>query len=147
MCNAPNPASCDWQGPPKLPEKLPDGYQYNPFPWLKGGIIVGDLKEKDGFKEIKEDPELNNERGRELVEEAMRTINHCRQSIYGPCEDSFQLIASYWNVYLDDDRITAQDVAMMMVLLKIAREKNQKTKDSVVDALGYLILYDSMNSD
>jgi hypothetical protein len=93
-------------------------------------------------------------RGSVLLD-AHTVINGERQDVYGSPEDSFALIAKYWNVYLDpklvdseydSGGITAQDVAMMMVLFKIAREANQHKRDSVTDACGYLGIYEDMES-
>ena len=79
-----------------------------------------------------------------VLEVAMRTINGERQTQYGNPEDSFALIASYWSTYTGIV-IIPSDVAMMMTLMKIAREQNGAGKqDNIVDACGYLALYDDM---
>lgn len=85
-------------------------------------------------------------RGKVLAE-AMRVINGERQDIYGAPERSFERIANYWTEYLGDqmtDRITPQDVAMMMTLFKVAREANQHKRDNIIDAAGYLGIYADM---
>lgn len=86
-------------------------------------------------------------RGRVLLR-ALDVINGERQQQYGNPEDSFEAIAALWGWWLCDkmrDEITAQDVAMMMCLMKIAREKNGAGKtDNIVDACGYLGLYEDM---
>jgi len=74
------------------------------------------------------------------LHEAYKIINGERRDQYGDVEDSFELIADYWSTYLEA-KIEPKDVAMMMVLLKIAREKNQHKHDNAVDALGYLAIY------
>jgi len=87
-----------------------------------------------------------------ILSEAQKVINGERQDQYGTPEDSFELISDYWNVYLEskglmaDDRIglRKEDVALMMVLFKIAREANQHKRDNVVDAAGYLGIYGDM---
>ena len=100
------------------------------------GRVLGD--DKNG-------PE--NRRGRVLLK-AVEIINGERQNTYGDPEDSFEAIAALWGWWLCDkmrDEITAQDVAMMMALLKFAREKNGAGKtDNIVDACGYLGLYEDM---
>ena len=88
-----------------------------------------------------------------------------RQDQYGDPEDSFKLIAEYWSMYLrsrlqeivhycdipDDMLINlgAQDTAIMLALMKIARMSGQKWhKDNAVDACGYLaILNDRIKSE
>ena len=82
-----------------------------------------------------------------VLAEAMRVINGERQDVYGAPERSFERIANYWTEYLGDqmtDRITPQDVAMMMTLFKVAREANQHKRDNIVDAAGYLGIYADM---
>lgn len=79
-------------------------------------------------------------RGRPICEEALKTINGERQDQYGNPEDTFALIANLWAAYLDVD-LKAENVADMMVLLKIAREKGGKGKrDNMVDLIGYAAL-------
>ena len=97
-------------------------------------------------------------RGYVLVE-ALDTINGERQDVYGSPEDSFALIAEYWNTFLRSTKsqrtnvrsehfciadLTPSDVAMMMTLFKIAREANQHKRDNCVDAVGYLGIYADM---
>lgn len=61
-----------------------------------------------------------------------------REQDYGSPEDNFTTIANLWSAYCGDYKFTAQDVAMMMSLLKIARIKNGGgTGDSFVDLAGY----------
>lgn len=55
---------------------------------------------------------------------------------YGDPEDCFNTIARLWSVYKEDN-YTAKDVAIMMILLKIARESNDHKDDNCVDIAGY----------
>lgn len=86
-------------------------------------------------------------RGKVLLE-AHEIINGERQQQYGDPEDTFAEIARLWNWWLEgklDGKLFPADVAMMMCLMKQAREKNGAGKhDNVVDAAGYLGLYDDM---
>ena len=75
-----------------------------------------------------------------VLAEAGKVINGERQDAYGNPEDSFAEIGTLWGWYLGRP-LSPSDVAMMMVLLKFAREKNQRKRDNVVDACGYLALY------
>ena len=91
-------------------------------------------------------------RGSVLLD-AHTVINGERQDVYGSPEDSFALISSYWTTYLRStiekekrSYFTASDVAMMMVLFKIAREANQHKADNICDACGYLGIYADMES-
>ena len=73
----------------------------------------------------------------EVFEKAKEYVCHSRENDYGSPENNFILIANLWSAYLDSD-VTAQDVAMMMAMLKIARIKTGTGKaDSYIDLAGY----------
>jgi len=91
-----------------------------------------------------------------ILEEVDKIINGERQDTYGSPEDSFKLIADYWDAYLwakcrnaidGEATIDAKDVAAMMTLFKIARMSGQQySRDNPRDAIGYLaILADRLN--
>lgn len=78
-----------------------------------------------------------------VLKEALNIIYKDRINQYGKPEDSFKTIASFWNTYLTNKfniktQITTEDVAMMMVLLKIAREINEHKRDNLIDIAGYV---------
>lgn len=74
---------------------------------------------------------------KEILEEAARIVTGERQNQYGDVEDSFGLIAGLWGDYLNHP-VTSKDVALMMILLKVARKKGGKGKaDNWVDIAGY----------
>lgn len=65
---------------------------------------------------------------------------------YGSPEDNFKTIADFWSVYKGVE-FTANDVAMMMALLKIARIRTgTATDDSYVDLAGYAACGSEINS-
>ena len=81
----------------------------------------------------------------DLLNEAMGIITGSRAENYGKAENSFGMIADLWTTYLDNrtgdrDMITAHDVAMMMALLKIARQTYAPKRDNLVDLAGYAAL-------
>lgn len=78
-----------------------------------------------------------------VLREAEKVINGERQDMYGNPEDSFADIALLWGWYLRMP-IAPEEVAMMMTLLKVARERNQCKRDNIVDACGYLGIYSSI---
>lgn len=87
--------------------------------------------------------------GENCLTEAQKIINGNRQNDYGTPEDSFDRIAEYWSAYLNHKKlleanIDCKDVAMMMVLFKIARLEHSYTHDSCVDICGYAAIYDNM---
>ena len=88
-------------------------------------------------------------RGR-VLDEAKHVITEERQDMYGHPENCFNLIAGLWNWWLygrgllDSSRseeLQETDVAMMMTLLKVAREAKGFKRDNIVDACGYLGIY------
>lgn len=74
-----------------------------------------------------------------VLEEAGNIISGNRDLQYGEPEESFTAIADLWNAYIDKTiALTAKDVAMMMVLLKVAREAAGQSKlDNLIDIAGY----------
>lgn len=81
-----------------------------------------------------------------VLEEAKRCICTDRQNQYGPPEDSFAYIAELWNAYIrrekhKDASLNPSDVALMMILLKVARTSGHKDyPDNYVDIAGYSAL-------
>ena len=82
--------------------------------------------------------EKNNEFTRaEILDTAKRIVIGDREQQYGSPEDNFATIAYYWTTYLGRE-IVSHDVAMMMVLLKVARIQSGQVKaDNYVDLAGY----------
>lgn len=71
------------------------------------------------------------------LNEAKDCIMGDREQDYGSPENNFQTIADFWSTYLGIE-VTAQQVADMMILMKISRIKNGGgTGDSYVDIAGY----------
>ena len=93
----------------------------------------------------------------DCLDEAKATICGERQDVYGSPEDSFAIIAQYWNIYLIEVQkallikrgfdladyaleplLSAKDIAHMMILFKMARVQGQAPKrDNYVDICGY----------
>ena len=73
---------------------------------------------------------------KDLLESALRATTE-RGVEYGKPEDNFSTIARLWRAYLGV-AVNAQDVAMMMVLFKVARAKSAPGHgDNLVDIAGY----------
>ncbi len=73
--------------------------------------------------------------------ETLKAAEQCvcgdREEDYGNPENNFSRIAALWSAYKEQE-FTALDVAMMMVLLKVARIAGGRTKeDSFIDLAGY----------
>lgn len=76
----------------------------------------------------------------EVLETAKNLICGDRADEYGDARDNFNSIAMLWTEYTGHI-ITAKDVAVMMILLKVAREKNGRPKDDTyIDIAGYAAL-------
>ena len=78
----------------------------------------------------------NNDRTLVLAE-AIDLINGEREAHYGTPQESFRCVADLWSAYLNYP-VSPADTCHMMALLKIARLRNGKHRDSSVDAAGYL---------
>lgn len=80
------------------------------------------------------------------LERAKEIVCGHRENEYGSPEDNFKTIADFWSVYKGVE-FTANDVAMMMALLKIARIRTgTATDDSYVDLAGYAACGSEINS-
>lgn len=83
----------------------------------------------------------------ETLEKARVCVCGHRENEYGSPEDNFTTIANFWSVYKGVE-FTANDVAMMMALLKITRIKTgTATDDSYVDLAGYAACGAEINSN
>lgn len=81
----------------------------------------------------------------EILLKAHEIINGQRQDAHGNPEDSFDVIAKLWNVYIfnkpEISSLTGEDVAVMMALMKIGRIITGSAKsDSYIDCCGYIAL-------
>jgi hypothetical protein len=74
-----------------------------------------------------------------ILEQASEVISGPRQEEYGAPEVNFQRIAELWSSY-HGGTFTQQDVAIMMVLLKVGRINEEATEDTLVDICGYAAL-------
>jgi Domain of unknown function (DUF6378) len=73
----------------------------------------------------------------EVLNVAKRAVTTDREADHGKPEDTFDLIARFWSLYTGSV-FTPVDVAMMMTLLKIARQRgNPQFEDNYVDISGY----------
>lgn len=79
----------------------------------------------------------------EILEAAKKCVCGEREEQYGSPENNFSAIAALWDDYIFAAKrkevfITARDVALMMSLLKIAREATGGGKaDNWIDLAGY----------
>lgn len=121
-----------------------DDIKYCPY---CGRELIDDIKQGPGPVRILDDePDLSTREG--ILEAAKQCVCTDREGQYGSPEDNFRLIAKLWSEYLraiglgdgsdEWDLISADEVAVMMCLLKIARIATGKPKaDSWIDLAGY----------
>lgn len=79
---------------------------------------------------------------KDFLDAAEKYICHEREDVYGSPENNFSKIAEYWNAYLGEriePGIDAEDVALMMALLKFGRITTGVIKeDNYIDLIGYI---------
>jgi len=81
---------------------------------------------------------------REILEETIRIVTGQRQEDYGDKVINHKNIADLWSSYLNK-KISPHDVAICMLLVKVARLKNRKTKDCYIDMAGYAAIAGEIN--
>jgi len=76
----------------------------------------------------------------DILKKAEELINGDRAKSYGPVYSNFKRIADLWSAYLGIP-LKPEDVAMMNILLKVARAKHDPTHiDNAIDIAGYAAL-------
>lgn len=97
--------------------------------------IIDDVTTKEAYDQAKE--KLASVRS-QILHEAEDCVCRDRNSQYGDPEDNFNAIADLWEAY-KGVCFSAQDVAIMMTLMKVGRiMTGTQKRDSYVDAIGYL---------
>ena len=81
---------------------------------------------------------------REILEQTIRIVTGQRQQDYGDKVINHKNIADLCSSYLNK-KISPHDVAICMLLVKVARLKNRKTKDCYVDMAGYAAIAGEIN--
>ena len=111
------------------PKPAPDWKEQEKVLWDKfmRSVTPGDVHELD--------PKAT------LLDKAREICTGDRRKDYGGALENHEKIADLWRVYLGErpaDDITAEDVAVMMVLVKVSRLATSPTHyDSMVDIAGY----------
>jgi hypothetical protein len=81
----------------------------------------------------------------QILQTAEKLVSTDRSKTHGDKKVNHQNIASLWSAYLDFN-ISPKDVAILMVLLKLARTKaGQHNIDDYVDACGYSAIAGELN--
>lgn len=90
-----------------------------------------------------------------ILEEAAIIVDGDREKTYGDPAKNLNTIADLWTTWLQakgvirgNEIILADDVCVMMSLLKVARLANDQThRDSQVDVCGYMRLLERIQSN
>lgn len=80
-----------------------------------------------------------------VANDAIRLVSEDRNEQYGSPEENLGRIAEMWSGYLGH-AVTAMDVALMMVLVKISRSKAGYARDNAVDGVAYFLIHDRLAS-
>ena len=78
-----------------------------------------------------------------ICQEAHRLVNGERDQQYVSVRSNFERIAKLWEPIFGVP-ITAEQVGLAMVQLKIARQLNKPKRDNLVDAAGYLLCVEKL---
>lgn len=87
-----------------------------------------------------------------ILSEAARIVDGDREQTYGDPGRNLRTIANLWDSWLlargwSGPGLTTDDIALLMVLLKVARLANQPThRDSQVDLCGYARLMERIQA-
>lgn len=115
------------------------------------GVVTEIVRTDDGKEEIPNSLKKN------AIDEAKEIIYGDREKTYGRPDKNLNTIAELWNSYIKGKYgqmlashglssfaiyLVHTDVAMMMILLKIAREINHHNRDNPLDMIGYAALID-----
>lgn len=127
----------------RLPAALAEFVEANP---LQVQVVLGDWLKKECALtgECEEEP---------MLHRAQALIQGQRQEDYGDKLQNFSQIAMLWQGYLAPKlqhhaAITPEDVALCMILVKMARlSKSPDHKDSVLDIAGYAGCYDTLQAE
>ena len=108
----------------------------------KGQGLSSRLKMTEKFRGQFDEPNLV----RTILQEATELVDGDRQKAYGPPSESFEHIAQVWSIILRPKMnrtfgVSPQDVALMMVGLKLCRQAFKPSRDNLVDMAAYAHIY------
>ena len=81
-----------------------------------------------------------------ILEEANSLVYGDRAADYGSVLDNFTTIAALWSPILKVT-VTAEQVALCMVQVKVARQIHKPKRDNLVDGAGYLACAEIMQEE
>ena len=78
-----------------------------------------------------------------ILEEAQKAVYGDRQEDYGSVTENFDTIAQLWSIVLKT-KVTAEQVGICMVQVKVARQMFKKKRDNLIDGAGYFATLQKM---
>lgn len=75
----------------------------------------------------------------QVADRARRIVSGSRQDAYGHPLDNLGRTGRLWAAILGVPEVTAEQVALCMVAVKLSRETNRPGEDNIVDGIGYLL--------
>lgn len=81
-----------------------------------------------------------------ILDTAKKAVYGDRQDDYGSVKDNFTMIAKLWSPIAGIE-ITPQQVGLMMVQVKIARQMFKPKTDNLVDGAGYFACLEKMEEE
>jgi len=101
------------------------------------GFIKRPYQECVRCNDIKDEKdEFTIKKWKSICDEAKYITGEERIKMYGHPKENFKDIADLWSVYLKTE-VKATDVAHLMILMKIARQRGGFKRDNIVDIAGY----------
>ncbi|NBQ67434.1 MAG: hypothetical protein EBU46_00845 [Nitrosomonadaceae bacterium] len=85
-----------------------------------------------------------------ICEEADKIVTNDRQASYGTPAENFRITADMLNAAgfcFRGEKLKAEDVGLMMILVKAARQSFKHKRDSLVDICGYAKCIDMIHED
>lgn len=81
-----------------------------------------------------------------ILEEAQKAVYGDRQEDYGSVTENFDTIAQLWSIVLKT-KVTAEQVGICMVQVKVARQMFKKKRDNLIDGAGYFATLQKMEDE
>ena len=81
-----------------------------------------------------------------IAQEADRLVNGPRQAAYGHPSVDFTRTGRLWGAILGIADVPPATVGLMMTALKLSREVNRPKRDNRVDAIGYMLTVDMLQT-
>lgn len=78
-----------------------------------------------------------------VLDEAARIVEGARQKNYGAPLDNWTNIARIWSVVLGIE-VTAEQAALCMIGVKVARQAHRSHRDNLVDIPGYALVIEEI---